>query len=114
MALNADGILTVSGKDKRTGNVEQIEIDYGYKRLGTDDLRRMKKTAQEYKRAERKAKLQHEFEIYFYSLRNQLSDKRKLGGNLPAKDKTYILSEMVKVGFFSPVKDSMQQVSLVL
>jgi heat shock protein 5 len=92
--IDANGILQVSAEDKGTGNKEKITITNDQNRLTPEDIERMINDAEKF--ADEDAKLKgrvearNELESYAYSLKNQLSDKEKLGGKLSDEDKEKI------------------------
>jgi heat shock protein 5 len=92
--IDANGILQVSAEDKGTGNKEKITITNDQNRLTPEDIERMINDAEKFadEDAQLKAKVEarNELESYAYSLKNQLSDKEKLGGKLADEDKEKI------------------------
>jgi len=92
--IDANGILQVSAEDKGTGNKEKITITNDQNRLTPDDIERMIKDSERFAEDDKKIKdrveARNEFESYTYSLKNQLSDKEKLGGKLSDDEKTKI------------------------
>jgi len=92
--IDANGILQVSAEDKGTGNKEKITITNDQNRLTPEDIERMINDAEKF--ADEDAKLKgrvearNELESYAYSLKNQLSDKEKLGGKLSDEEKEKI------------------------
>ena len=83
---NANGILVVSAEDKGIGNKEKITITNDQNRLTPEDIEKMindaEKFADEDAKLKGKVEARNELESYAYSLKNQLSDKEKLGGKL--------------------------------
>ena len=83
---NANGILVVSAEDKGIGNKEKITITNDQNRLTPVDIEKMINDAEKF--ADEDAKLQGKVEVRnelkncACSLKNQLSDKEKLGSNL--------------------------------
>ena len=83
---NANGILVVSAEDKGTGSKEKITITNDQNRLPPEDIEKMINDAEKF--ADEDAKLQGKVEVRnelkncACSLKNQLSDKEKLGSNL--------------------------------
>merc|ERR1711881_632222 len=92
--IDANGILRVSAEDKGTGNVEKITIKNDDNRLSKEDIDRMVQDAEKFAAEDQKAKekvdAKNELEGYAYSLKNQVSDKEKLGGKLSDEDKEAI------------------------
>lgn len=92
--IDANGILKVSAEDKGTGNKEKITITNDHNRLSPEDIEKMIKDAESFadedKKIKERVEAKNEFESYAYSLKNQLSDKEKLGGKLSDDDKTKI------------------------
>merc|ERR1712136_214281 len=92
--IDANGILQVSAEDKGTGKVEKITIKNDDNRLSKEDIDRMindaEKFAEEDAALKGKVESRNELESYAYSLKNQLSDKEKLGGKLDEEDKEAI------------------------
>nr|CAI5844323.1 unnamed protein product [Callosobruchus analis] len=90
--IDANGILQVSAEDKGTGNREKIVITNDQNRLTPDDIDRMirdaEKFADEDKKLKERVEARNELESYAYSLKNQLSDKDKLGAKLSDDEKT--------------------------
>merc|ERR1712129_386378 len=82
--IDANGILVVSAEDKGTGSKEKITITNDQNRLTPEDIERMindaEKFADEDAALKGKVEARNELESYAYSLKNQLSDKEKLGG----------------------------------
>merc|ERR1712142_130700 len=92
--IDANGILQVSAEDKGTNNKEKITITNDQNRLTPEDIERMindaEKFADEDAKLKGKVEARNELESYAYSLKNQLSDKEKLGGKLSDEDKEKI------------------------
>jgi len=89
--IDVNGILRVSAEDKGTGKKEKITITNDQNRLSPEDIERMvndaEKFADEDKKVKEKVDAKNEFESYAYSLKNQISEKDKLGGKLSEEDK---------------------------
>nr|AIU47023.1 heat shock protein [Phenacoccus solenopsis] len=89
--IDANGILQVSAEDKGTGNKEKIVITNDQNRLTPDDIERMIKDAEKFadddKKLKERVESRNELESYAYSLKNQISDKDKLGAKLSESDK---------------------------
>merc|ERR1712012_1211608 len=92
--IDVNGILRVSAEDKGTGKVEKITIKNDSNRLSPEDIDRMVQDAEKFAAEDQKAKekvdAKNELEGYAYSLKNQVSDKEKLGGKLSDEDKEAI------------------------
>lgn len=90
--IDANGILQVSAEDKGTGNREKIVITNDQNRLTPEDIDRMirdaEKFADEDKKLKERVEARNELESYAYSLKNQLSDKDKLGAKLSDEEKS--------------------------
>ncbi len=76
----------VSAEDKGTGNREKIVITNDQNRLTPDDIERMIKDAEKFadddKKLKERVESRNELESYAYSLKNQISDKDKLGAKV--------------------------------
>lgn len=101
--IDVNGILKVTAEDKGTGNKEKITITNDHNRLTPDDIERMIKDAEQFaeddKKVKEKVDARNELESYVYTLKNQLSDKEKMGGKLSDSDKEKIeaaLDEKIK------------------
>jgi len=92
--IDANGILVVSAEDKGTGTKEKITITNDNNRLTPEDIERMindaEKFADEDAALKSKVEARNELESYAYSLKNQLSDKEKLGGKLSDDEQSKI------------------------
>ncbi|KAL3990083.1 Endoplasmic reticulum chaperone BiP [Acanthocheilonema viteae] len=92
--IDVNGILHVTAEDKGTGNKNKITITNDHNRLSPEDIERMindaEKFADEDKKVKEQVEARNEFESYAYSLKNQISDKEKLGGKLDDSDKKTI------------------------
>merc|ERR1711931_483468 len=101
--VDVNGILKVSAEDKGTGNVEKITITNDQNRLSGDDIEKMVKDAEKFADEDAalkgKVEARNELESYAYSLKNQLSDKEKLGGKLDEDEQSKIeevINEKIK------------------
>merc|ERR1711970_1033662 len=96
--IDANGILVVSAEDKGTGSKEKITITNDQNRLTPEDIERMindaEKFADEDAALKGKVEARNELESYAYSLKNQLSDKEKLGGKL-SDEETAKIEEVI-------------------
>merc|ERR1712200_253268 len=92
--IDANGILVVSAEDKGTGSKEKITITNDQNRLTPEDIEKMindaEKFADEDAKLKGKVEARNELESCAYSLKNQLSDKERLGGKLSDEDKEKI------------------------
>uniref|UniRef100_A0AAF5PMP5 Heat shock protein 70-C n=1 Tax=Wuchereria bancrofti TaxID=6293 RepID=A0AAF5PMP5_WUCBA len=92
--IDVNGILHVTAEDKGTGNKNKITITNDHNRLSPEDIERMindaEKFADEDKKVKEQVEARNELESYAYSLKNQISDKDKLGGKLDDSDKKTI------------------------
>merc|ERR1712033_105470 len=101
--IDANGILVVSAEDKGTGSKEKITITNEQNRLTPEDIEKMindaEKFADEDAALKSKVEARNELESYAYSLKNQLSDKEKLGGKLSDDEQSKIeevINEKIK------------------
>lgn len=94
--IDVNGILKVTAEDKGTGNKEKITITNDHNRLTPEDIERMIKDAEKFadddKKVKERVEAKNELESYAYSLKNQVSDKEKLGAKLSDEEKTTIES----------------------
>merc|ERR1719333_859212 len=92
--IDVNGVLRVGAEDKGAGSKESITISNDQNRLTPEDIERMVNDAEKFADEDRKVKERveerNELEGYLYGLKNQLSDKEKLGGKLSDDDKTTI------------------------
>merc|ERR1711935_151173 len=92
--IDANGILVVSAEDKGTGSKEKITITNDQNRLTPEDIEKMINDAETFADEDSKLKgkveARNELESYAYSLKNQLSDKEKLGGKLSDEETSKI------------------------
>merc|ERR1712025_431175 len=92
--IDANGILVVSAEDKGTNNKEKITITNDQNRLTPEDIEKMindaEKFADEDAALKSEVEARNELESYAYSLKNQLSDKEKLGGKLSDDEQSKI------------------------
>jgi heat shock protein 5 len=101
--IDVNGILRVSAEDKGTGNKNNIVINNNQNRLSPEEIERMIKEAEKFadedKKVKEKVEAKNELESYVYSLKNQVSDKEKLGGKLSEEEKetiTTAIEEKIK------------------
>lgn len=94
--IDVNGILRVSAEDKGSGNKEAITITNDQNRLTPEDIERMVNEAERYAEEDKKVKerveSRNELESYTYSLKNQVSDKEKLGAKLSEEDTKTIMT----------------------
>merc|ERR1712055_813566 len=92
--IDANGILVVSAEDKGTGSKEKITITNDQNRLTPEDIEKMindaEKFADEDAALKSKVEARNELESYASSLKNQLSDKEKLGVKLSDDEQSKI------------------------
>uniref|UniRef100_A0A8C2KCQ2 78 kDa glucose-regulated protein n=1 Tax=Cyprinus carpio TaxID=7962 RepID=A0A8C2KCQ2_CYPCA len=92
--IDVNSILRVTAKDLGTGNKNKITITNDQNRLTPEDIERMVNEAERYADEDKKLKeridARNELESYAYSLKNQIGDKKKLGGKLSSDDKEAI------------------------
>lgn len=86
--IDANGILNVSAEDKTTGNRNKITITNDKGRLSKEQIERMVKEAENYRKQDEEAKdkveSKNKLENYVYSVRNTIRDdklKDKLSGD---------------------------------
>jgi len=93
--IDANGILNVSAEDKTTGNRNKITITNDKGRLSKEQIERMVKEAENYKKQDEEAKdkveAKNKLENYAYSVRNSINDE-KLKDKIPASDRSAIES----------------------
>ncbi|XP_052076236.1 endoplasmic reticulum chaperone BiP-like [Mytilus californianus] len=93
-SIDANGILNVSAEDKGTGQKNNIVIQQDDNRLSPEDIERMiydaEKFAEEDKATKENLDAKHELESLTYNLKNEISDKEKLGGKLTDEEKLTI------------------------
>jgi len=91
--IDANGILNVSAEDKTTGNKNKITITNDKGRLSKDQIERMVKEAESYKKqdeeAASKVESKNKLENYAYSVRNTTRDE-KLKDKLSEEDRKSI------------------------
>jgi len=91
--IDANGILNVSAEDKTTGNRNKITITNDKGRLSKDQIEKMVKEAENYRKQDEEAKdrveSKNKLENYAYSVRNTLKDE-KLADKISADDRKSI------------------------
>jgi len=95
--IDANGILTVSAKDKATSKEQKITIS-GSSRLEKDETERMKKEAEQFAESDRKQKelieLRNQAEQVIYAAEKSLKD---LGDKVDAATKTEVEEKVRKI-----------------
>jgi heat shock protein 5 len=101
--IDANGILQVTAEDKGTGHKEKIVITNDQNRLTPEDIDRMIRDAEKFadddKKLKERVESRNELESYAYSLKNQLSDKEKLGSKVSDEEKAKmeeVIEEKIK------------------
>merc|ERR1711998_486290 len=99
--IDANGILNVKAEDKGTGKAEKITITNDKGRLNQDEIDRMVKEAEQFAEEDKKVKgkveAKNSLENYLYSMKNTVTDQKKLGEKISEEDKTTVL-EAVEEG----------------
>merc|ERR1712134_135919 len=99
--IDANGILNVKAEDKGTGKAEKITITNDKGRLNQDEIDRMVKEAEQFAEEDKKVKgkveVKNSLENYLYSMKNTVTDQKKLGEKISEEDKTTVL-EAVEEG----------------
>ncbi len=110
--LNADGILTVSAVDKASSsNAKSIRITNDKSRLSQADIDRMLKEAEQFKEEDMRRKelieVRDQFERYLYTLKDQVTDEKKLANKVSDEEKKAILKVVEEADKWSTAhKDS--------
>jgi len=98
--IDANGILNVSAADKTTGNSKKITITNDKGRLSKEQIERMVREAENYKKQDEEAKekveSKNKLENYTYSVRNSINDD-KLKDKIVGGDRTTIESAVESV-----------------
>merc|ERR1711912_125345 len=93
--IDANGILNVKAEDKGTGKAEKITITNDKGRLNQDEIDRMGKEAEQFAEEDKKVKgkveAKNSLENYLYSMKNTVTDKKKLGEKISEADKKTVL-----------------------
>merc|ERR1711865_1281244 len=93
--IDANGILNVKAEDKGTGKAEKITITNDKGRLNQDEIDRMVKEAEDFAEEDKKVKgkveAKNSLENYLYSMKNTVTDQKKLGEKITEDDKKTIL-----------------------
>merc|ERR1719323_2106871 len=92
--IDANGIMIVSALDKSSQKMQKITITNDQNRLTKEEIEKMVSDAEDhYHQRQGQAQrisAKNELESYAYSLKNQLSDKEKLGGKLSDDEQSKI------------------------
>merc|ERR1711968_337938 len=93
--IDANGILQVSAEDKGTGKSEKITITAEKGRLSEEEIERMVEEAEQFaeedKKVKGKADAKNSLENYLYSMKNTVTDQKKLGEKISEEDKKTVL-----------------------
>merc|ERR1711981_456749 len=93
--IDANGILNVKAEDKGTGKAEKITITNDKGRLNQEEIDRMVKEAEQFAEEDKKTKgkveAKNSLENYLYSMKNTVTDKKKLGEKISEDDKKTVL-----------------------
>merc|ERR1719408_783503 len=93
--IDANGILNVKAEDKGTGKAEKITITNDKGRLNQDEIDRMVKEAEQFAEEDKKVKgkveAKNSLENYLYSMKNTVTDQKKLGEKISEADKKTVL-----------------------
>jgi len=93
--IDANGILNVKAEDKGTGKAEKITITNDKGRLNQDEIDRMVKEAEQFAEEDKKVKgkveAKNSLENYLYSMKNTVTDQKKLGEKITEEDKKAVL-----------------------
>jgi heat shock protein 5 len=93
--IDANGILNVKAEDKGTGKAEKITITNDKGRLNQDEIDRMVKEAEQFAEEDKKVKgkveAKNSLENYLYSMKNTVTDQKKLGEKISEDDKKAVL-----------------------
>merc|ERR1711907_490942 len=93
--IDANGILNVKAEDKGTGKSEKITITNDKGRLNQEEIGRMVKEAEQFAEEDKKVKgrveAKNSLENYLYSMKNTVTDKKKLGEKISEDDKKTVL-----------------------
>merc|ERR1711937_391977 len=94
--IDANGILNVKAEDKGTGKAEKITITNDKGRLNQDEIDRMVKEAEQFaeedKKVKGKADAKNSLENYLYSMKNTVTDEKKLGAKISEEDKEAVMN----------------------
>merc|ERR1712057_130038 len=89
--IDANGILNVKAEDKGTGKAEKITITNDKGRLNQDEIDRMVKEAEQFAEEDKKVKGKVEAKNSLDSMKNTVTDKKKLGDKISEEDKKTVL-----------------------
>merc|ERR1712196_701263 len=94
--IDANGILNVKAEDKGTGKAEKITITNDKGRLNQDEIDRMVKEAEQFAEEDKKVKgrveAKNSLENYLYSMKNTVTDQKKLGAKISEEDKEAVMN----------------------
>jgi len=94
--IDANGILNVKAEDKASGKTEKITITNDKGRLSQDEIDRMVKEAEQFaeedKKVKGKADAKNSLENYLYSMKNTVTDEKKLGAKISEEDKEAVMN----------------------
>merc|ERR1719182_431587 len=94
--IDANGILNVKAEDKGTGKAEKITITNDKGRLNQDEIDRMVKEAEQFAEEDKKVKgkveAKNSLENYLYSMKNTVTDEKKLGAKISEEDKEAVMN----------------------
>ncbi|XP_057436414.1 heat shock 70 kDa protein 4-like [Lotus japonicus] len=98
-AIDENGILTVSAKEKTNGNMNEITITNDTGRLSPEKIRRLIEEAENYKaedmKFKKKVKVMKDMEDYLYDMKKLVTDKG-VSSKLSTVDQVKINSAIVK------------------
>merc|ERR1719331_3031753 len=94
--IDANGILNVKAEDKASGKTEKITITNDKGRLNQDEIDRMVNEAEQFaeedKKVKGKADAKNSLENYLYSMKNTVTDEKKLGAKISEEDKEAVMN----------------------
>ncbi|KAE8710763.1 Luminal-binding protein 5 [Hibiscus syriacus] len=89
--VDANGILNVKAEEKGARISQKITITNDKGRLSQEEIDRMVREAEEFAEEDKKVKekvdARNSLETYVYNMKNQISDKDKLGGKIESDEK---------------------------
>merc|ERR1711865_1231896 len=93
--IDSNGILNVKAEDKGTGKAEKITITNDKGRLTEEQIEKMIKEAEQFadedKKTKGKVEAKNSLENYLYSMKNTVTDQKKLGEKISEDDKKAVL-----------------------
>jgi len=97
--IDSNGILNVAAEEKGTGKKEKITITADKGRLSEAEIERMLREEEEHRESDKIARetieSRNQLEGFAYNLKNQISDKEKLGSKISEDDKE-VLEKAIK------------------